>query len=248
MRALGLKQRILARPLVGRPLGHLSSRKAGIVRPHGRLFQKPCLHASEALEEVIFEQLRRVFFFETIQALGLKQHTSQGRLLGGRKAGIVRPRSGLPGLHAPKGRRESHLFEQLRRFEIIKKARKRDLGIFFHLCACARISTEVRQPQAENSVAVLQLSMRSLARSRSLSIISLRPRSHQPHRDPRRRALAQAESHRTLEVSRRKSNASRRLRDLGQVKNKVDYVSEEAVYGQATRAQRTHRIVRKSCL
>ena len=29
MRALGLEQRVFARPLGGRPLGHLSSRKAG---------------------------------------------------------------------------------------------------------------------------------------------------------------------------------------------------------------------------
>ena len=44
--ALGLKQRILARPLGGRPLGH---RKAASIppHPHGRLFQKPCLHASD---------------------------------------------------------------------------------------------------------------------------------------------------------------------------------------------------------
>ena len=49
--ALGLKQRILARPLGGRPLGHQSGRKAGsvLVRPRGRLFQKPCLRASEGL-------------------------------------------------------------------------------------------------------------------------------------------------------------------------------------------------------
>ena len=57
----------------GRPLGHLSSRKAGVVRPRGGLFQKPCLHASEALllqkpclhalegrRESHFEQLRRI--------------------------------------------------------------------------------------------------------------------------------------------------------------------------------------------
>ena len=35
-----------------------------------------------------------------------------------------------------------------------------------------------------------------------------------------------------------------RLRDLGQVKNEVDYVSEEAVYGQATRAQRAELALR----
>ena len=73
MRALGLKQRILARPLGGRPLGHLSSRKAGIVRPRGGLFQKPCLHASEGLGgSHLFEQLRRVF--ETIRAFGPFKH------------------------------------------------------------------------------------------------------------------------------------------------------------------------------
>ena len=56
-----------------------------------------------------------------------------GRPLGhqsSRKAGcvLVRPRSGLlqePCLHASEGRRGSHI-EQLRRFEIIKKARKRE--------------------------------------------------------------------------------------------------------------------------
>ena len=49
VRALGLKQRVVARPLVGRPLGHQSSRKAGsvLVRPRGGLLQKPCLHAPE---------------------------------------------------------------------------------------------------------------------------------------------------------------------------------------------------------
>ena len=53
VRALGLEQRVLARPLAlhvaGRPLGHQSSRKAGsvLVRPRGGLFQKPCLHAPE---------------------------------------------------------------------------------------------------------------------------------------------------------------------------------------------------------
>ena len=64
VRALGLKQRILARPLGGRPLGHLSSRKAGIVRPRGGLFLKPCLHAAEGLgaSHDSLEQLRRVFF------------------------------------------------------------------------------------------------------------------------------------------------------------------------------------------
>ena len=46
VRALGL---ILARPLGGRPLGHLSSRKAGIVRPRSGLFLKPRLHAAEGL-------------------------------------------------------------------------------------------------------------------------------------------------------------------------------------------------------
>ena len=35
-----------------------------------------------------------------------------------------------------------------------------------------------------------------------------------------------------------------RLRDLAQVKNEVDYVSEEAVYGQATRAQRAELALR----
>ena len=35
-----------------------------------------------------------------------------------------------------------------------------------------------------------------------------------------------------------------RLRDLSQVKNEVDYVSEEAVYGQATRAQRAELALR----
>ena len=48
VRALGLKQRILARPLGGRPLGHLSCRKAGIVRPRSGLFLKPCLRASRS--------------------------------------------------------------------------------------------------------------------------------------------------------------------------------------------------------
>ena len=64
VRALGLKQRILARPLGGRPLGHLSSRKAGIVRPRGGLFLKPCLRAAEGLgaSHDSLEQLRRVFF------------------------------------------------------------------------------------------------------------------------------------------------------------------------------------------
>ena len=64
VRALGLKQRILARPLGGRPLGHLSSRKAGIVRPRGGLFLKPCLHAAEGLggSHDSLEQLRRFFF------------------------------------------------------------------------------------------------------------------------------------------------------------------------------------------
>ena len=38
VRALGLKQRIFARPLGGRPLGHLSSRKAGVVPPTRRAF------------------------------------------------------------------------------------------------------------------------------------------------------------------------------------------------------------------
>ena len=53
VRALGLEQRVLARPLAlhvaGRPLGHQSSRKAGsvLVRPRGGLLQKPCLHAPE---------------------------------------------------------------------------------------------------------------------------------------------------------------------------------------------------------
>ena len=63
VRALGLKQRILARPLGGRPLGHLS-RKAGIARPRGGLFLKPCLHAAEGLggSHDSLEQLRRVFF------------------------------------------------------------------------------------------------------------------------------------------------------------------------------------------
>ena len=99
-----------------------------------------------------------------MQALGLEQRilaSPRGRSLdhqSGRKAGNVRlrPHGALlqePCLHAPEGRRGSHLFEQLRRREIIKA--KRDLGIFFS--SCARISTEVRQPQAENSVAALQL-------------------------------------------------------------------------------------------
>ena len=61
VQALGLKQRVFARPLGGRPLGHLSSRKAGIVRPRGGLFQKPCLHASEGRRGSHLEQLRRVF-------------------------------------------------------------------------------------------------------------------------------------------------------------------------------------------
>ena len=57
VRALGLKQRILARPLVGRPLGHLSSRKAGIVRPRSGLLQEPCLHAPEGRRgSHLFEQ------------------------------------------------------------------------------------------------------------------------------------------------------------------------------------------------
>ena len=61
VRALGLKQRILARPLVGRPLGHLSSRKAGIVRPRSGLLQEPCLRAPEGRREShLFEQLRRI--------------------------------------------------------------------------------------------------------------------------------------------------------------------------------------------
>ena len=98
VRALGLEQRVFARPLGGRPLGHLSSRKAGVIRPRSGLFQKPCLHATE-------------------------------------------------------GRRGSHLFEQLRRFEIsiIEKARKkkRELGIFFLLaliCALARGSRRAAPP------------------------------------------------------------------------------------------------------
>ena len=96
VRALGLKQRILARPLGGRPLGHQSSRKAGSVRPRSGLLQEPCLHA-------------------------------------------------------PEGRRGSHLFEQLRRFEIIKA--KRELGMFFSSTVRLREDlTELRHPQAENSV------------------------------------------------------------------------------------------------
>ena len=95
VRALGLKQRILARPLGGRPLGHQSSRKAGIVRPRSGLLQEPCLHA-------------------------------------------------------PEDRRGSHLFEQLRRFEIIKA--KRELGMFFSSTVRLREDPELRHPQAENSV------------------------------------------------------------------------------------------------
>ena len=93
VRALGLKQRILARPLGGRPLGHLSSRKAGIVRPRSGLLQEPCLHA-------------------------------------------------------PEGRRGSHLFEH--GFEIIKA--KRELGMFFSFVRLREDLAELRHPQAENSV------------------------------------------------------------------------------------------------
>ena len=48
VRALGLKQRIFARP-PGRPLDHQSGREAGSVLAHPRsgLLQKPCLHAAE---------------------------------------------------------------------------------------------------------------------------------------------------------------------------------------------------------
>ena len=47
--ALVRAQRVFARRLGGRPLGHLSSRKAGVIRPRSGLFQKPCLHATEGL-------------------------------------------------------------------------------------------------------------------------------------------------------------------------------------------------------
>ena len=40
-----------------------------------------------------------------------------------------------------------------------------------------------------------------------------------------------------LKCSRQVKRLEERLRDLGQVKNEVDYVSEEAVYGQVARAQ-----------
>ena len=78
----------------------------------------------------------------------------------------VRPRSGLlqePCLHAPEGRRGSHLFEQLRRFEIsiIEKARKREL-----VCACAR--SRRAAPPAGGEL------FSALPSSRSLSMILLR--------------------------------------------------------------------------
>ena len=62
VRALGLEQRVLARPLAGRPLGHQSSRKAGsvLVRPRGGLLQKPCLRAAEGRRGSHLEQLRRI--------------------------------------------------------------------------------------------------------------------------------------------------------------------------------------------
>ena len=63
----GLKQRVFARPLGG-PLGHLSSYKAGIVRPRGR--SHACAHR-KALE-VILSSYSGFFLkaFGTIQAFG----------------------------------------------------------------------------------------------------------------------------------------------------------------------------------
>ena len=58
------------------------------------------------------------------------------------------------------------------------------------------------------------------------ALMAQRPSTKRPRED----ALLEAErSH------QRRRILEERLRDLGQVKNKVDYVSEEAVYGQAAR-------------
>ena len=63
-----------------------------------------------------------------------------------------------------------------RKSSLCSKSLKRNesSGSFFHLCACARISTEAHHPQAENSVAALQLQCAAWL-ARSLSMILLRP-------------------------------------------------------------------------
>ena len=116
-----------------------------------------------------------------VQALGLEQRilaSPRGRPLdhqSGRKAGNVRlrPHGGLqePCLHAPEGLRGSHFFEQLRRFEIIKA--KRDLGIFF---SSVRLSEDLNRgaPTAGGEFGCCAPALQC-ARSRSLSMISLRP-------------------------------------------------------------------------
>ena len=80
VRALGLK-RILARPLGGRPLGHLSSRKAGsvLVHPRGGLFQKPCLHASEGLGGSHDKWLRAFFLYHVPLALSKSSSSSSSQ-------------------------------------------------------------------------------------------------------------------------------------------------------------------------
>ena len=90
-----------SRPLVGRPLGHLSSRKAGIVRPRSGLLQKPCC----------------------TQGWPWDSQAAQPAL-----ASRASMRSSSMKRCAGRPQRKSSL-EQLRRFEIIKA--KRELGIFF---------------------------------------------------------------------------------------------------------------------
>ena len=127
-----------------------------------------------------------------MQALGLEQRILHGGLLQ------------EPCLHAPEGLEEVISLSSCGGSKSSK--RNESSESFFHLCACARISTEARHPQAENRLLRSSSSMRCLARSRSLSMISLRP----PTR--RRRCLFLRSSSIRHRVSPRSSQSSCAMR------------------------------------